>query len=125
MYPAEWHSHAPTARKKRRTEEPAAPTLEASVPPEEAPASPRVCPSLEVPKLILRNINTASRAPATPAELDLDVILSRVPYKEILANLFGRDTYSTVDVPVVARVYEEAYMREPMQGERPCVAGDM
>lgn len=74
---------------------------------------------------VMRSLNTATDTPATPGELDLDVILTRMPYREILENLFGRDSYEQPDVPVIARAYEEAYMREPFAGERPCVAGEM
>ncbi len=74
---------------------------------------------------VMRSLNTATEAPATPGELDLDVILTRMPYRDILENLFGRDTYEQPDVPVIARAYEEAFMRESFAGERPCVAGEM
>jgi hypothetical protein len=75
--------------------------------------------------MILRNLNTSSSAPATPDELNLDVILSRVPYREILENLHGRDDRSMPDVPMVSRLYEESYLREPGRGERPCASGDL
>lgn len=81
--------------------------------------------NLQLPSLILRNLNTAGAAPATPDELNLDVILSRVPYREILENLYGREEYATPPVPIISRVYEESFMREPTKGERPCASGEL
>jgi hypothetical protein len=95
----------------------------ADVDPEEQPAAPGG--DLQLPQQILKCINTAQSAPVTPDELDLDVILSRVPYREILENLYGRDQRPTSDVPVVCRVYEEAWMREPNKGERACASGEL
>jgi hypothetical protein len=110
--------HAPPAP-------PAADALFGSEPPLGSASTP--LEDLHLPSLILRNVNTASRAPATPAELNLDAILSRVPYREILENLYGREHYPHPDVPVITRAYEEAFLREPMphSGERPCVAGEL
>jgi hypothetical protein len=79
----------------------------------------------QLPSQILKSVNTSQVAPATPDELDLDVILSNVPYKEILENLYGRDQRPTSDVPVVSRIYEETFMREPSKGERACVSGEL
>lgn len=127
MFPSDW-AHQTGQRKKRKAN-----------PLQQDPKSPEDCqqdadadqpPSdraenLQLPSLILRNLNTSYSAPATPDELDLDVILSRVPYREILENLHGRDDHSAPDVPVVSRLFEESYMREAGKGERPCAAGDL
>lgn len=72
---------------------------------------------------ILRTLNTVQSTPPIPDEINLDVILSRVPYKNILENLYTSDSYSVPDVPLVAKSYEESYMREPRRGERPCASG--
>ena len=131
MFPSDWSTQTGLRRNKRRAPDepppvhspPATPLL-GSEPP---PSASAPLEDLRLPSLILRNVNTASRAPATPAELNLDAILSRVPYREILENLFGREHYPHPDVPVVTRAYEEAFLREPMPntGERSCVAGEL
>lgn len=56
--------------------------------------------------------------------INLDHILSRVPYKEMLRDLFGSGSYAAPKMPVVTKAYEEMFMREPMfEYERPCVMG--
>ena len=120
MFPSDWANQTGGRRKRRATDDPPQES-----PRDEPPPSAHSLDDLHLPRLILRNVNTASRAPATPAELDLDTILTRVPYREILENLYGRDQYPHPDVPVVTRAYEESFLREPTGGERPCVAGDL
>jgi hypothetical protein len=122
MFPTEWETQTGARRKRRAPDEPG-PDRD-HCPPDEPPPSDRI-EDLRLPQLILRNINTSPRVPATPAELDLDAILSRVPYREILENLYGREPYARAEVPVVSRAYEEAFLREPTAGERPCVSGDL
>jgi len=146
MFPSDWNTQ-PGVRKKRRAPDtsssgdvdaPARPGVAASSPAvptppaieagdEPPPVSYLPIEELHLPSLILRNINSSSRAPATPAELNLDVILSRVPYREILENLYGREQYHQLEVPVITKAFEEAYLREPMphSDERPCVSGDL
>ena len=123
MFPSDW-AHTTGQRKKRKA------TVEDCVPPAQGSVDQDLQPSaaaenLQLPSLILRNLNTASSAPATPDELNLDVILSRVPYREILENLYGRDTYAAPLVPLVSRVFEESFMREPNSSERPCASGEL
>lgn len=75
----------------------------------------------------------AERHPAEQNEsacaVNLDHILSRVPYKEMLRDLFGSQKMSSSadrapNVPVVAKAYEESFMRQPMfEHERLCVMG--
>ncbi len=123
MFPSDW-AHQTGQRKKRKAvaEEP----LALAQIENEQEAQPSTCPeNLQLPTLILRNLNTTTNAPATPDELNLDVILSRVPYKEILENLYGRDEYTAPPVPLITRVYEESFMREPTKGERACASGDL
>jgi hypothetical protein len=78
----------------------------------------------DLQQTIMRRLNTTGTAP--PKELNLDHILARVPYKSMLENLFGNaDQQQEVpDVPILSKAYEESFMRQPMQGERPCVMGD-
>ena len=127
MFPSEWNKQM-GQRKKRRAPDDAPTAAQAQqsqvVEQDEAPPSLPL-EDLRLPSIILRNINTTSRAPATPVELDLDVILSRVPYREILENLYGRDEYPVPDVPVISKAYEEAFLREPMAGERACASGEL
>lgn len=132
MFPSDWSTQTGQRRNKRPRGPDELTTAAATTPPVQSESEPPPSASapledLQLPSLILRNVNTASRAPATPAELNLDAILSRVPYREILENLYGREHYPHPDVPVVTRAYEEAFLREPMphSGERPCVAGEL
>lgn len=116
MFPEDWETQTPVRRKRPAPADSPLEQQEAASPPLQ---------DLRIPSQILRNINTAGHAPATPAELDLDAILSRVPYKELLENLFSREAYAQPEVPVVTRAYEEAYLREPMAGERACASGPL
>jgi hypothetical protein len=136
MFPSDWNTQTGHKKKRRVADDssPAAAAAAQQQPPaantqadEPQPSASTPLEDLRLPSLILRNINTASRAPATPAELNLDAILSRVPYREILENLYGRENYPHVDVPVITRAYEEAFLREPMphSEERPCVSGEL
>ena len=56
--------------------------------------------------------------------VDTEGLLSRLPYKKMLNDMFGgniRGSMRTADMPYVTRAYEEAFMREPMHAnERPC-----
>eukprot|EP00961_Rhodomonas_salina_P012829 172772-Rhodomonas_salina.9 len=55
----------------------------------------------------------------------LDTILSRLPYQQMLEELFGGDEKMTADVPIVSRVYEESFMRQcDNHDEKPCVMGN-
>jgi hypothetical protein len=57
--------------------------------------------------------------------LNFDTILSSVPYRQILDTLFGGMTLPLHDVPIVAKKFEETFMRECiMQSERKCVMGN-
>ena len=55
--------------------------------------------------------------------VDFSTVLSSVSYKAILGSLFRDGHVPTVDVPVITKAFEEAYMREPMGAERKCVMG--
>ena len=75
---------------------------------------------------------TTMPPPPAPPEVNLDHILSCVPYRDLLQDLFGKSTSSpgasassaSLCIPVVTKTYEESFMREPMwEYERPCVMG--
>jgi hypothetical protein len=58
--------------------------------------------------------------------IDLHPILSSIAYKDLVENLFGSDSNcKPPEIPIVARKYEECFMREPIdKNERLCVMGD-
>ena len=74
--------------------------------------------------VIKRHVNTNKFAPAIPEELQLDHVLSSVPYQAMLESLFGGVSGPVPDVPLITKTYEESFMREPCGGERPCAMGD-
>jgi hypothetical protein len=56
--------------------------------------------------------------------LNFDTILSSVPYRQILDTLFGGMYLPQHDVPIIAKKFEENFMRECiLQSERKCVMG--
>lgn len=64
------------------------------------------------------------------SELNLDTVLSSTSYRNLMRQSFGTDstvvagTYNaSVDIPMISRVFEESYMREPMHQERECARG--
>jgi hypothetical protein len=64
-----------------------------------------------------------SRTEDVDYKLDFSDILSHIDYKGVLEGLFGGCGMG-VDVPVLAREYEESFLREPMMPtERKCVMG--
>lgn len=70
---------------------------------------------------ITRDMHTTMRE----APIDLDTILSRIPYRDMLENLFGNTDHVPEDVPVITRAYEEQFMRECIaEHEKPCVMGE-
>lgn len=82
---------------------------------------------------ILHAIGKSSFIEAEPSSLvesreeplNLDSILCRVPYREMLKDLFSDPGIAAPTIPVVTRAYEEAYMREPIDSsERHCVMGE-
>ena len=73
--------------------------------------------------LIKRQINDTRFAPATPEELQLDHVLSSVPYRDMLESLFGTVSGQTPDLPIITKAYEESFMREACPGERQCAMG--
>lgn len=76
---------------------------------------------------IRRSLNQDYASADCGGELDMDHILSRVPYREMLENLFGETagaTASPPELPIITKMYEESFMRQPTAGERPCAMGD-
>lgn len=57
-------------------------------------------------------------------DLDADHILSRVPYRSMLENLFSGARAEQPDLPIVSKSWEESFMRQPATSERPCGMGD-
>jgi hypothetical protein len=77
---------------------------------------------------ILRAIHKHDGAVLDAAEndlnLSLDNILSRVPYKHMLEDLFSNECVTGPVVPIITKAYEESYMRGPIDShERLCVMG--
>jgi len=49
---------------------------------------------------------------------------SRVPYKDILQNLFSNTKEVPRNIPIITKVYEESFMRQPFAREQACVMGN-
>jgi hypothetical protein len=73
--------------------------------------------------VIKRQINNTRFAPATPEELQLDHVLSSVPYRDMLESLFGTVSGQAPTLPIITKAYEESFMREACPGERQCAMG--
>jgi hypothetical protein len=73
--------------------------------------------------LIKRQVNDTRFAPATPEELQLDHVLSSVPYRDMLESLFGTVSGQTPNIPIITKAYEESFMREACPGEKQCAMG--
>ena len=61
--------------------------------------------------------------------IDTEGLLSRLPYKKMLCDMFGgclKGNLQNLPIPYVSRAYEEAFMREPMHSsERECAKGKL
>jgi hypothetical protein len=67
----------------------------------------------------------ASDTEKPPLVLEIHSLISRLPYQQMLNQVFTDDASSACSVPVVTRAYEESFMREPIYPhERKCVCGD-
>jgi hypothetical protein len=73
--------------------------------------------------MIKRQVNNSRFAPAMPEELQLDHVLSSVPYRDMLESLFGSISGPPPNLPIVTKAYEESYMREAAAGEKQCAMG--
>jgi hypothetical protein len=76
----------------------------------------------------MRSTDAAVRVPeevCSPIHLSLHSLISRVPFKEMMQQMFADEMVSTKVVPIVTKAYEESFLREPMfSHETPCVCGD-
>lgn len=117
MFPASWNP-ASAPKKKRRTfieetERNAAASL------------PLVPFQSSLLQTICRKLNDTEQTQLAQ-DIKLDHILSRVPYKQMLENLFpASDAAQAPDVPILSRAYEESFMRQPLPGERQCAMGEL
>jgi hypothetical protein len=128
MFPASWDpTHA--AKKRKRT------FLEDTDAKASSQALPPVVPfQSDLQQTILRRLNHTGglssaagehhHMPGNQAELNLDHVLSRVPYKTMLENLFSNVDAGVPDVPILSKAYEETFMRQAMPGERSCAMGE-
>jgi hypothetical protein len=123
LLPETWGTHSrdeagSAKRRKGRREAPAAPPKRRKVVEVETAPTEHV----DVYDTVSRAISCSR--PAVAAALELDSILSRVPYREMLEELFGGTGRLPVAVPVVTRAYEESFMRSvAAAGERACAMG--
>lgn len=124
MFPSNWAdrkglSAPPSKRRKPTPKEEMKALLEQS-----ALAQP--CPAAYDDGLvgaIKRQVNSTRFTPAVPQELQLDHVLSSVPYQEMLESLFGNVSSQAPNLPLITKAYEESFMREPGAGERECAMG--
>lgn len=80
----------------------------------------------DLQQTILRRLN-APETPAGQPTICLDHVLSRVPYRTMLENLFphASEDQRVQEVPILSRTYEESFMRQAMPGEKSCAMGDL
>lgn len=76
------------------------------------------------------SITVTAAAAQFPSERDMslrmDFILSRLPYRDMLRDLFSDASNVAPSIPIVEKQYEESYMREPIGGnERQCTMGPL
>ncbi len=68
-----------------------------------------------------------SSALALQGTIDTESLLSRLPYRKMLGDMFGgslRGNLRNLTIPYVTRAYEETFMREPSHShERECANG--
>jgi hypothetical protein len=70
-------------------------------------------------------VNITTDEVQVPIVLEIHSLISRLPYAQMLNQVFTDDASCAVTVPVVTRAYEESYMREVIHAhERPCISGE-
>ena len=124
MFPASWDPTQQGANKKRKKtflDETDAMAAQSALRANDCEAVVQFQSGLQ--QTILRRLN-ATEPHGAPAEPCLDHVLSRVPYKTMLENLFGNLDADIPDVPILSKAYEETFMRQAMPGERSCAMGD-
>ena len=129
MFPATWDP-VTAAKRRRRT------FLEETDDSAHQGSVAHVSFQSDLQQTIMRKLNTTDQFEwervgqgVDPAQLNLDHILSRVPYKTMLENLFsnvatGETGDAVPDVPILGRGFEESFMRQAHPGEQSCVMGD-
>jgi len=94
----------------------------------EAVSSKRRVKALILKKLDMAAENPAQKRTDDPHIIDTEGLLSRLPYKKMLSDMFGgslRGNLRSADIPYVTRAYEEAFMRAPLNStERECAKGE-
>ena len=118
VFPASWDpTQAVKKRRKTFAEESEAHSTQ-SLPP--------VAFQSDLLQSILRRLNAPDQIQPQQTQIQLDHILSRVPYRAMLENLFQPPSEADVpDVPILTRAYEETFMRQPLPGERACAMRDL
>ena len=123
MFPSNWDAYSAPSRKKPKTflEQAAERAGEQA----QAPSDEPVGFVSDLYNTIRRSLNQDAPPPEAAAEMDMDHILSRVPYRDMLENLFADGSPSGgPDLPIISKVYEESFMRQPAAGERACAMGE-
>jgi hypothetical protein len=125
MFPATWDPSA--TGKKRKTQSFLEDTDEKAA----VGVLPLVEFNSDLQQTILRRLNQAAPRGGGAhdadalAELPLDHILARVPYKAMLENLFGNTDQTVPEVPILTKAYEESFMRQAVSGELSCAMGEL
>lgn len=128
MFPSDWADRrgatCPASSKKRKTtqKEELKTLLEQCGQSMDTP-SPFSSSDDTLVSIIKRQVNNSRSVPAIPEELQLDHVLSSVPYQDMLESLFGGITHDAPSLPLITKAYEESFMREPGPDERQCAMG--
>jgi len=87
----------------------------------------------KVKLLVIKNLHNANQLEeiqhkrSRDSYIDTESLLSKLPYKKMLSDMFGgnlRGNLQTSVIPYVTRAYEEAFMHEPTNSsERECARG--
>lgn len=121
MFPPEWADRKgtapPTSKKRKVNQKEELKTLLSTLP------APSDAPDDALVSTIKRQVNDSRVVPAIPEELQLDHVLSSVPYQEMLESLFGGVSQDAPSLPLITKAYEESFMREPNSDERSCAMG--
>lgn len=122
MFPSNWDAYSGPNRKKPRTFlDQVSEKAQASAQATEEP----IGFVSDLQSSIRRSLNQNHAQTDALAELDMDHILSRVPYRDMLENLFGDSTGAPPpELPIISKAYEESFMRQAGAGERPCAMGE-
>lgn len=92
MFPDGWENRVLGSRKKRRlvsAKDPAGSPDQPEEGGEDGAPSPHDTDASSLTSSIMQQLHCAGSTPSVPGELDLDYILSRVPYRNILESLMS------------------------------------